>query len=278
MKTFLCLFLVVPAAHCFQSDDEQVITRTLQFAGEPSSRSILVDNTHGSVTVKVHDAAAVELKAYRRTHYESPAKLREANEDVLLDIREQRNRIEITVDAPWRDRWEGNSYSGYRYYGYEVIFDFELMVPRTVDLYLRTVNDGEIEVEGVRGVFEIKNVNGGVTMKNIVGSGRFTTVNGSLRIDFSENPVDECLFRTVNGKIEVSFQDPLSADLMMKTFNGKAYTDFDVVGIPAMKPAARERRGRTVFKAGDAYAVRAGGGGPKLGFDTLNGSIYILKH
>ncbi|MEX2117186.1 MAG: hypothetical protein WEB37_09875 [Bacteroidota bacterium] len=277
MKILFCLLVLIPAAHC-QDAREQTITRVLRFADASSQRSLLVDNVQGSILVSVHDGETVEMKAVRRTQAESEAKFQESNEDVLLDVREERNRIEIIVDTPWRNRWNGHNSRGYRYYGYDVKFDFELKVPRALNLYFHTVNDGDIEVRDVSGSFEIKNVNGGVTMTGIAGAGHVSSVNGSLQIGFRENPVEECLFQTVNGSVEVSFQDPLSAELLLKTFNGKAYTDFDVTAAPRTIPTIKEKHGKKTYRGGDAYVVLAGGGGPQLAFDTLNGSIHILRN
>ncbi|HEX9614470.1 MAG TPA: hypothetical protein VGA55_03160 [Bacteroidota bacterium] len=278
MKTLALIVTLVPAAHCFQSEDEQIISRTLHFSAEAQPRSLLVDNSNGSISVSAHDGDAVEFIVHRRTQFKSPDHLQEANEDVQLEIRERRNRIEAVVDAPWRNRWKGDGFYGYTYDGYEVKFDFTIKVPRNVNLFLRTVNDGDIEVQGVEGEFELNNVNGSIIADRIAGSGRFIAVNGSLRIGFEKNPDGECLFRTINGKIEATFRESLSADLLLKTFNGNAYTDFDVVSLPALPPVVKSGKGRMAYKAGDFTSVRAGKGGPRLGFDTLNGCIYILKH
>lgn len=281
MKLLLCVVLAVPAAHCFQKDDEQVITRTLQFDGSTESPGVLVDNTRGSIHVTAYDGDAVELQVRRRTRFESQQYLQEANDDVRLEIRDRGHRVELVVDAPWRNRWNdwNNGFEeGYRFYGYEVTFDFELKVPRNAGVYLRTVNEGEIHVEGIQGPFEVRNVNGNVTMTDMGGSGRCTTINGSLEVWFRSNPAEECLFRTVNGKIEVSFQEPLSADLVFKTFNGEAYTDFDVAAVDQPLTTVKKRRGATIYRHGESSIVRAGDGGPRLAFDTLNGSIYVLKH
>lgn len=277
MKILLCVLILIPVARC-QDAREEIVTRTLRFPASGSERSLLVDNVQGSIIVTAYDGESVEMTAVRRTRAKSDEKFREASEDVVLEIQELRSRIEIVVDAPWRDRWNRHDSRGYRYYGYDVSFDFELKVPRTLNLYLHTVNDGDIEVRDVSGTFEVKNVNGNVMMTGISGSGHASSVNGSLRVDFRVNPVEECAFRTVNGSVEVSFQDPLSADLLLKTFNGKAYTDFDVTAAPRTIPAIKEKRGKRIYRAGDTYVVRAGSGGPRLAFDTLNGSIHILKH
>lgn len=278
MKTFLCLLLLVPAAHCFQKEEREEIRRTLRFQEQKEPRRILIDNTHGSIVVTGYAADSVQLFAMRRTRAESDDKFREAMEDVKLELKEQRNRIEIIVEAPWRNKRGGMNYYGYRYYGYDVEFDFEVKVPKNVEIFLRTVNDGDIEVRNFDGPFEVKNVNGSVEMIDIAGSGRASTVNGSLRAVFRDNPTDDCAFQTVNGKVEVTFQEPLSAELELKTFNGNAYTEFDAIPLPRPPMVAQERKGKKVYRRENWYSVRVGEGGPRLSFDTLNGNIHILKH
>ena len=277
MKTLICLFVLISAAQC-QDAREETISRTLQFPEMSKGQSLLVDNVQGSIVVTVHDGETVEMTVIRRTRAKSEAKFQEASEDVLLDIQERRSRIEIVVETPWRSRWIDRRPHGYRYYGYDVTFDFELKVPKFIDLYLHTVNEGDIEVRDVSGSFEIKNVNGSVVMSGISGSGHASSVNGSLTVGFRENPAEKCFFRTVNGGVEVTFQDPLSAELHLKTFNGKAYSDFDVTAVPKTIPRIKEKRGKRIYRGGDDYVVRVGEGGPQLAFDTLNGSIYILKN
>jgi len=278
MKVLLCLLILVPAAHCLQKQEREEIKRTLKFQDPGPTSRLLIDNTHGSIRVVGYDGTDVQFSAVRTTKADSERRLQEAKEDVTLDIKEHRDRIEIVVDAPWRSRWGGMNDRGYRYYGYAVSFDFEIKVPRTTGLYLRTVNDGDIEVKDVEGEFEIRNVNGDITMTNVAGSGRVGTVNGSLEVTFQKNPADDCFFHTVNGRVDVTFPENLSADIILKTFNGKAYTDFDFVPADRAKLRTTEKRGKKLFKLGDEYTVRVGEGGPQLAFDTLNGNINIKKY
>ncbi len=277
MKVLLCLLLLVPAAHCFQKQDREEIKRTLKFKEPGPAARLLIDNTHGSIHVVGYDGTDVQLIAVRTTRADSEQRFREAQEDVVLDVKEQRDRIEVVVDAPWRSRWGGMNDRGYRYYGYAVSFDFEIKVPRTTGLYLRTVNDGDIEVADVEGSFEIRNVNGDITMINVAGSGRVGTVNGSLEVTFQKNPSDDCFFHTVNGKVDVTFPGNLSADIVLKSFNGEAYTDFDFVPSDRAKLKTAQRGGKKLYKLGEDYTVRVGDGGPLLAFDTLNGNINIKK-
>jgi len=99
-----------------------------------------------------------------------------------------------------------------------------------------------------------------------------------VRVSFTKNPEGECKFKTVNGKVEVTLHDGLNADLDFKTFNGRVYSDFDITALPRKPITVENRTGkRTIYRRGDSYSVRVGRGGPGFSFDTLNGSIYVLK-
>jgi DUF4097 and DUF4098 domain-containing protein YvlB len=111
-------------------------------------------------------------------------------------------------------------------------------------------------------------------MKEVAGSGNATTVNGSIVVTFGKNPTGECAFKTVNGKVDVEFPEPVSAALRLKTMNGDVYTDFPVKHVP-QKASYSEKRGKKIYRSGDSSVVEAGGGGPELTFDTLNGDIYL---
>jgi hypothetical protein len=76
----------------------------------------------------------------------------------------------------------------------------------------------------------------------------------------------------------VVLHDGLNADMKLKTFNGKVYTDFDFSSLPREDRTVEERQGPLrIYKRRDSYTVRVGKGGPEFSFDTLNGSIYVLK-
>lgn len=195
-----------------------------------------------------------------------------------LQIKEEKNKIILYVDAPWRSG-DGVNYRGWHYYGYDVIYDFDLKVPHKMSLYLKTVNHGKVLVQGVEGEFEVKNVNAGIEVSDINGAALVSTVNGPIKVSFTRNPVSECSFKTVNGKIEVVLHDGLNADIKLKTFNGKVFTDFDVSSLPREDRTVEERKGsRRIYRRGDSHTVRVGKGGPEFSFDTLNGSIYVLNH
>jgi hypothetical protein len=276
--TLLLTLIFITTSLCVAHDfeEKQEIKKTLRFQGSGEKRTILVDNIRGSIDVRGYDGDSVELIVHRTNFADSQDKLEEAKTNVVLDIKEEKDRVLLYVDAPWRTS-DGINYRGWHYYGYDVECDFELRVPVKANLYIKTVNDGDITVKDIRGEYEVQNVNGGIEMENIVGSGKACTVNGPVKVKFSRNPDKDCKFKTVNGKVDVEFPDGLAADLNLKTFNGSVYTDFDVVGLPQKAAGFESRGSRKVYMSDKSFSVRVGKGGPELSFDTLNGNVHILK-
>jgi len=270
------MLLLGPAAGSSSSDviDKDTVKRTLKFGDASADHKLIVDNVNGSISVTGYDGSEIELVAYRKVKAESNSRLEEAKAEVTLDIKEESDRVLVYVDAPWRKQDGSVNYRGWEYYGYEVEYDFELKVPRKLRVLLKTVNDGDIDVEHITGNFEVRNVNGDVRMKDIAGSGAAVTINGDVNMTFSKNPTAECEFKTINGTVEVEFPEPVSASLRLKTMNGDVYTDFPVKHVP-QEASYKEKHGRRVYKSGDSFVVEAGSGGPELSFDTLNGDIYL---
>jgi hypothetical protein len=264
----------------FPVADESTITRTLTFGGG-GDRAFDLRLINGSIRVVGTDQDAVQITLRKVIRAESDADLADAQREVALDFVDRRTRIEAIV----RDRngylcgehsqGRNNERSRPRY---EVSFDAEVQVPRTVNLRLCTINGGDVRVEGTTGDFEVSNVNGRIDMEQVAGSGSARTVNGPVTVSFTENPREASVFHTVNGNVVVRFQDGLAADLKMKTFNGGLFTDFDVQPLAQDVTGQTERRtGRFVYRASDFTQVRAGGGGPEHTFETLNGNVRALR-
>lgn len=256
---------------------QEEITKSYPFPAGGTSRQLVVDNINGSIKVTGYSGSDVQLIAHRTSYGDSPATLLESKEKIGLDILEEPGKLTFFVRSPWRCDEGCESCGCRRDRTYDADFDFEIKVPESTDLFLKTVNRGGIAVRNVTGAFEMSNVNGEIAMSGIAGAGLATTVNGRVAVEFRRNPEARCGFRTVNGSIDVSVPDELGAVLRLKTFNGAMFTDFDVTGLPR-NPPVTERDGHKTIYRGDQYAsVRAGRGGPEMIFETLNGDIHILK-
>lgn len=277
--SLLASIAILSLAHGGQAVHREDIRKTLTFAAPSASvRRLVIDNINGSINVVGTNESEVTLLVHETMHAETEGRLATAKEQVGLEVTEEPDRIMLYVNAPWRCRDGSIHDRGWDYYGYDATFDFELRVPARTDLYLKTVNEGEINVKNAEGSFRLQNVNGGIAVSGLVGSGEFSTVNGDIEVGFAKNPPSSSSFQTVNGEVHVRFQDDLSADLRLKTFNGEVYTDFRVTSLPSASPTLSDRKRKHVVHGGDSYLVRVGNGGPALSFDTLNGDIYIVKN
>lgn len=277
LPNFLCLLIVVTGTHRSDIEEKEEIRKTLRFANPSAAKQVEVDNLNGSIQVVGYGGQEVQLVAYKTLRGRSPEKIQEARQKVQLEISEEENTITLYVDAPCRSRDGRMDYKGDRYYGYQVNFDFELKVPYQTDLYLKTINDGEIKIENISGDYDIDNINGGIEMRGIAGSGRAYALNGEVNVFFNKNPVDDSYFGSLNGDIEITFQPNLSANFQLKTFNGEVFTDFPVTYLANSTPIQERHKGKYVYKYDRAFGVRVGDGGAKIELDAFNGDIRIIK-
>ena len=259
----------------FPVREKEEIRNTFKTSG---SAELIVDNVCGRIRVQGYEGTEISLVAVRTIEAENGEKVRLAKAEVRLDVIQEGDALKIYVDGPFRRDDHDRFFRRHEDPGYIVRYDFELRVPRRTKLDVRTVIDGDIEVENVEGDFNVANVNGRVRMTGIRGSGDARTVNGEIAVSFRSQPSGECSFRTVNGEVALSFPENPSADFRIKTMNGEIYTDFPVTGLPAAAgKAKRNEDGRFVYKSDRFFGVRAGKGGPEIRLETLNGDILIKK-
>jgi len=264
------LLIVCLPALADDVDQRDTLEKTFPFSGA-AVRKVIVDNVEGSIQVTGRSGSEIRLIVRKRLRADSPEKAAEARRDVSLDISQDANTVRLYVDGPFRCRDGGARFHGRR--GYHVRYDFELQVPPDTAVSLKTVNDGEIKVEGVAGDYEVENINGGIQMAEVSGSGRVYALNGRVQVLFHENPRAASSFGSLNGEVRVSFQPSLAADLRFKTFNGGVFTDFPVSYLP-VQPTSE---GKFVYKSNEWSSVRVARGGPELSFDAFNGNIRILS-
>jgi hypothetical protein len=260
-----------------------------------------IDNLIGSIRVAASDQKSIELSVTKVIAARSAEYVETARKEVALDMNESSDGLDLYVDGPFRcqcnDRCNGTVTSrgncrdcangGGRCWddrrtrdfdrNYRVRYDFVLKVPKTIALCLKTVNDGDVWVDGAAGDFDISNVNGAIDMLNISGSGRARTINRDVRVMFERNPSQASSFATLNGNTIVYFQPTLAANLRVKTFNGQIFTDFDTSHLTGLAPVAERRDGKFIYRSDHGTGLRVGSGGPELRFETLNGDIRILQ-
>ncbi|MEX0690547.1 MAG: DUF4097 family beta strand repeat-containing protein [Gemmatimonadales bacterium] len=145
----------------------------------------------------------------------------------------------------------------------DVSVHFQIEVPAGVTLKAHTVN-GDVDVRNVGGDVEAHSVNGDVRVST-AGLARASTVNGSLRVRMGRADwTNEAEFSTVNGSVTLEFPEGLAAEFRAETVNGDIDSDFPIT-----------IRGR--FGPRRATGTIGGGGNRQLSVRTVNGSIVLRR-
>lgn len=255
--------------------EQETIRKSFNLGG--AHKTLDVDNLTGSIEVVGGQSDQVQLVVSKTIRAESKARMEAAKKEVTLDITDQPDLLKFYVNGPFRCHCNDGCSGGRGDQGYGVRMDFQLQVPRDIDLHLKTVNGGHVNVRGVSGKFQVHNVNGGVEMQDIAGSGKAGTVNGGVKVTFRENPRENSDFSTINGNVELQFARGLSADFRFKTMNGGIYSDFEMTMLPPRNASSERRNGKFIFRSDRFTGGRVGSGGPEIKAQNLNGDIRVLE-
>jgi hypothetical protein len=258
--------------------EKETIRKTFNLTA--ANKVLDVDNIFGSIEVTGGQGDQVQLVVNKIISAESKDKMEAAKKEVTLDITDQPDLLKLYVNGPFRCNCENGrdgcgGWHGDR--GYTVKMDFQLQVPRNIEIRLRTVNSGHVRVQDVTGNFSVHNVNGGIDMQNVAGSGVAKTVNGPVKVTFRENPREKSDFATINGNVDLYFVRGLAGDFRFKTMNGAVYSDFEMSSLPAQPVSAEHHGTKFVFRSDRFTGGRVGAGGPEIKAENLNGDIRVLE-
>lgn len=152
-------------------------------------------------------------------------------------------------------------------------------VPAQSSLQLSTVNDGQVEVEGVHGELELHNTNGEIRVRDVRGPVSANTVNGDVEVTFLSDVAREAMaFSTLNGDVVVALPAKADFDVRLRSDNGEIYSDFDVA-LERQAPKVEEERGKGRYRVSitKELAGKVGGGGPEIFLKTFNGDIVLRR-
>ncbi|MCC7153969.1 MAG: DUF4097 family beta strand repeat protein [Bryobacterales bacterium] len=159
--------------------------------------------------------------------------------------------------------------------------DLEIQVPVRTSLKLKTINDGDIVVDGVQGDIEATNINGNVTLNKVGGSAVAHALNGEIKVTFTQIDGQKAMsFSSMNGDIDVTFPATLKANVKVKSDQGEIFSDFDMALAANPKPVvedSRNNKGKYKVKIDRGVTGTINGGGPEIQFSNMNGAIYIRR-
>ena len=269
-----CAVLVVAAA--VPIEQKETVRRQFSPQTPGAPMSLLIDNMWGGISVSAQARPDIEVVVNKRLIAPSETIARDVAEKVRLDISQTGNHVRLYVDGPFREHNRGQRFHDWdELKDSKFVCDYQVMVPASTRLELKTVMDGDINLTGAAGEFDVQAVTGRASLRGITGFGRVSAIAGELTADFDRKPENSCYFHTISGKVRVSFPQDLSADLYFKTFQGDVFTDFPVTSLPAVPVKRETRNGKFIYKVNEFYRVRVGKGGPELKFETLTGDIEI---
>src|SRR5437773_8577532 len=145
--------------------EEETIKKSFSMAGV-QHRSLEIDNVWGSIEVLGTASDEARLTVSKSIRAASKDKLEQARKEVTLDISEQEGFLKLYVNGPFRCHCDDGC--GHREFeGYVVKMDFQIRVPRDIDIRVKTVNEVRVVVRDLKGKLLVGNVNGYVEMSKI---------------------------------------------------------------------------------------------------------------
>jgi len=140
---------------------------------------------------------------------------------------------------------------------------FDIQVPRTAMVTLRTLNGG-ISIDDFHGTAKFRASNGGVSLTNVGGDISGQTTNGGVTVTLAGDRWDGAGLdvETHNGGVRMTVPDNYSAVLDTGTVNGRINVDF---------PITVQGRLR------DRFTTTLGSGGARVRVITTNGGVTIRR-
>jgi len=257
----------VPARTLAQNE-ESVDKLTVHLTDPSRPGTIKASLVNGGITVNSYEGKDILIEARSRNPWPAPPTYggmhRLIGGGLGLTAEEENNDVQINVDSVFHS------------------VDLTITVPVHTSLMLRSVNGGNVTVNGVNGDLDVSVVNGGITLQNVSGNAIAHTLNGRLSASFAKvDPQKAMAFSSLNGEIDVTFPQDLKADLRLHVNRGDVYSDFDVQverssGQPIVEGGGGHG-GRYLVHADGAIYATINGGGPAIQFSSLNGNIFIRK-
>lgn len=250
VAALLALTLAVPAAGGKSERKGKSEREETQYEFDTGKNPRLsLSNLNGGARITGWDRNAIEVTATKITS--GP---REHLDDVKVkcDMGSDHLQIEVDYDDLFErdDDWDGDG----------VTVEFDIRVPRGIEIDAVELVNGSLEITDVTGDVEASSVNGGVTGKQLGGVVRLSTVNGDVSLS---NVIGDDTIRlsSVNGSVTLTLPNKINAKISASTVHGDVHGDL----------------GHGVTHAGSSMDAVIGTGGRRIELGTVNGDIKIRR-
>ncbi len=293
MKTLSFILSILLYHSAFAQSFTEKITKELSFEKKGVDNALMIANINGHVSVTGYDGDVILVEVTRTIKAKTDERLEKGKAQINLGILDRADTIILYTEGLC-SRFGKNSKNGGEWrqrngWGYnwnqqhddckelcDYSFDYVVKVPRSVNLLISTVNQGDLKVENVGGSIVAHNVNGSINLSGITREATAHTVNGDVDITYSKNPLKPCRFYTLNGDINAWFQKGLAADLTFESFNGELFTNVShLESLPVVVEKKDTQKGIKYKVNGNRFKI--GSGGVVLDFETFNGNVYLKE-
>ncbi|UII77017.1 DUF4097 domain-containing protein [Flagellimonas sp. HMM57] len=279
LMVFLISFLGMQSCNAQQKKHEEQIKKEVPLSNNTKNR-LVIKNVFGSIAVEGYSGNEVLVDVEKIVSADNAIDLELGKKELTLKIVQEENLVILHPDAPYiefdKENLRYNWCNKNEEPPYQHKLNFKIKVPKSIQIDVSTVNDGEVLVENTRGnSVKAENINGGIALTNITGKTDVNCINGPVNISYADNPKSSSKYYALNGDINISYQKALSATISFKSMNGELFTDFDI-----NKQFIETNRGtgdRGKYKYEAKPVVQIGSGQVDFDFETLNGNVFIKK-
>jgi hypothetical protein len=147
-----------------------------------------------------------------------------------------------------------------------VAVDYEITLPREVNVKEIEVINGDVVISGIQGPVKATTVNGKIHIEDVGGSVETTTVNGPTEIFLNRLEGDQLKSSSVNGNIKLKIEEDCDADVEIDSVQGRVSTE-PSYGLRVEKnfPFGMKARGRI------------GNGGCLIKLNNVSGTITFTR-
>ncbi|MBS9460854.1 DUF4097 family beta strand repeat protein [Flagellimonas sp. 389] len=279
LMVFLISFLGMQSCNAQQKKHKEQIKKEVPLSNGVENR-LVIKNVFGSIAVEGYSGNKVLVEVEKIISADNAKDLELGKKELNLKIVQEENLVILHPDAPYvefdKENLRYNWCNKNEEPPYEHRLNFTVKVPKSIQIDVSTVNDGEVLVENTNGnSVKAENINGGIALTNITGKTDVNCINGPVNISYADNPKSSSKYYALNGDINISYQKALSANISFKSMNGELFTDFNIN--KQFMETNKETGDKAKYKYEAKPVVQIGSGQVDFDFETLNGNVFIKK-
>jgi DUF4097 and DUF4098 domain-containing protein YvlB len=293
MKTTLLIVIILIPYSVFTQSFTDKITKELSFEKKGVDNALIIANINGSIKVTGYEGDKVFVEVTRTIKAKTPERLEQGKAQLKLGVLDRADTLILYTEgicsrfgksSKKNGDWSQRNGWGYEWNNkdddckdlFDYTFDYVIKVPMSVNVLMSTVNQGDLEVENLKGSILANNVNGSIKLANLYREASASTINGNVDITYTKNPDKACRFYTLNGDINAWFQKGLSANMSFESFNGELFTNVPNLQSLPVAVEKKETEKGTKFKV-NGNRFKIGNGGVVLDFETFNGDVFVKE-